>query len=847
MKGFVCVPSSFKQAARSGGRPRRLRTSPTPGRSSPSPRTPVPHAATPAATTAAQHQADEPPASPPPASPQSAQKQPRPKWNGTRVRREAGNLSAREREVSSLTAREAAPAAPLAPLVDEVPVYARNKLLRCYDAMNNKGILETSTPKTTTQAVPALVPFDHNLRRRSQSSPGGSRSSPTWQVPLQTDLAKAGNNDADDWKGPIKEKATYDVGPIKGTTRLEADYSDVNRTYSRLWDNDLDIDAGSEDDIKPVPGRRPPTRSSRFQADHFENKPPTGRPLYSPSAHQLQRPTTMQGSDFRSDANTGSTEAWANSLKMRRRARTIGPSERFAGERARDREPSLGEPSLDRGTLRGSRRTADSWRGQGRATIGAWERSFGDRLGEGRFAGERAVERAFGAERTFGDRGGFEARSTSRLRGRSEDSYAFAKRSEDSPGLVKVASEFERHQNRSARGALRSFRSSVPCEPVESHFGTKLPTWRVFGIDGNVIGERDAELGDYLPSDDCKAVSDEVDSDCRAPRDREASSFRSFKASIRCQSTDSLCGGDSRCIKLRREVRGLLNKISPDNEAQIIAQLRSLDLENAKDFKTVARVTVEKAMSDPFYSEVYAGAISKLVLEFTSLPHMQTQGQSSSESDSSACEQVTGSWCSGGSREFCNFSDAVLNRCRRIFNRFICDRQTFRDGEALPREDAEVLLKTRDRARAFMRLLGHLYKVGILRLGPLQLVMDTLMMCSPDVQELGWPPKAWIECMCELILIVGKDLSRMSTGKAILKTACERLEHYKEFRSFEAPGAAKGERAYVYPIRIQYRIQDVLEANSMGWPSNPFDTRGGPARAKYRVPTRLPQPPHHCI
>lgn len=641
----------------------------------------------------------------------------------------------------------------------------------CYDEM--KAMNKQKAGQTPLGGADAL---DSQLRRRSQSTPGW-RSSPTWQVPLQTELIKANNSDVDDWKGMLKEKLNADFAGMK-QSKLEAD--EINKTYGKMWDCELD-DYG------------------KHVTSHLT-------PIGANPKHQEE------------------TDAWANSLKQRRRARTLGPSERLISlERTREREPSL-----DRGVLRGSRRTlpmSNDSRVRGSSPFsaaGERERSIGDRTFSDRFL-ERGFSDRF-TEHSCWERN--EDRTTSRLRGRSEDSFAFTKRSVDdsytfAKALSHVSQELERQQR--PHRAPYHF-SGATYEPPEGRSSDiferrKLPTWHVPDVDaetpvGTIVGEREAISEDF--ESDCKAVPEDLETD-------------TAKATNRAPSVDSLRGGDSRRMKLWREVRALLNKISPENEAPIVSQMSALHIEDAEDVKTVARATVEKAMSDPFYAEIYARAISKLALD--SQISCGALGHCSSDSDSSKSEGGIGPWSFRGAPSHCIFTDAVLNHCERTFDKFFCKPETL--GESSTSEDVS---NRRNRATAFIRLLGELYKVGILRTGPLQQCIDKLLLARQDRQKFPthWPPKAWIECSCELLTICGKDLMRNTPGKSILKTSAERLERWKDFRSYDVPGSG-GDMVQVYPARIQFMIQDVVEAYGKGFPS--CDAKGA-AKARCKMPMR---------
>eukprot|EP00972_Heterocapsa_arctica_P092321 13614311-Heterocapsa_arctica.AAC.1 len=105
----------------------------------------------------------------------------------------------------------------------------------------------------------------------------------------------------------------------------------------------------------------------------------------------------------------------------------------------------------------------------------------------------------------------------------------------------------------------------------------------------------------------------------------------------------------------------------------------------------------------------------------------------------------------------------------------------------VPEDEEEQLLKDRSRAQAFVRLLGHLCRGKVIDFDSLLPVTDHLLFTEvSEESDEGFqrvppkafrrcptsptvPPKAWIECACELLKVSGKDLVRSGMrGKATL-------------------------------------------------------------------------------
>lgn len=250
----------------------------------------------------------------------------------------------------------------------------------------------------------------------------------------------------------------------------------------------------------------------------------------------------------------------------------------------------------------------------------------------------------------------------------------------------------------------------------------------------------------------------------------------------------------SRSTKLQREVRALLNKISPDNEASIVSQLAALRAETSQDVWVIATLTVEKAVGDPFYSEVYARAIKQLSEGFDGFG-LKPAG--------------------GGTRSGISFAESILQHCRGLFEDF------FGSSRALDHESDEAeAQKHRHKASSFVRLLGHLHLARVISMNLLNDCLERLLLITEDEEDVDqpWPPKAWIECACELLATVGKDLRMSRMGQSVLKNVVDRLKVWKVVRYSDFEPCMGKE--YVFPPRIQFLIQNAIEAHEHVWPSS---------------------------
>jgi hypothetical protein len=339
----------------------------------------------------------------------------------------------------------------------------------------------------------------------------------------------------------------------------------------------------------------------------------------------------------------------------------------------------------------------------------------------------------------------------------------------------------------------------------------------------------------------------------------------------------ALSSAKKRPVTLKREVRSLLNKISPENEIQILPQMMALPIRSAEDLNLISTLIVDKALGDPFYSEVYVRCIERLCQEHMVFPDAPKTGEldlllaAGGEAGSTSSKEIQSAGDGGKAsattsfgldEEFQGhgvFKGLVLQCCSRVFFHFFGSADFLNDDIQALQSDgkeggsddeatlAEAAMKKRHRARACMRFLGHLFVHGIILESMLQTFLNRLLE-APKECDVSRPPKAWIECACELLYTVGKELTATVPGKATLKNMIRTLGDWKDLRAdADAPTlyseVAKGKGAnFVYPLRTRFMIQDTVEAHMKGWPAATTE-KGVPERATCVSPTtRDPKP-----
>jgi len=113
--------------------------------------------------------------------------------------------------------------------------------------------------------------------------------------------------------------------------------------------------------------------------------------------------------------------------------------------------------------------------------------------------------------------------------------------------------------------------------------------------------------------------------------------------------------------------------------------------------------------------------------------------------------------------------------------------------------------KLKARVLANMRFIGNLFLRELLTSKIISSIVTELMM----MESAESPEEHIVECVCELLSSIGYTLESMPVGKASLVQVCGRLKDLK--------GKKLKDGKSVYSKRLQFLIQDLLDARADGW------------------------------
>jgi len=229
---------------------------------------------------------------------------------------------------------------------------------------------------------------------------------------------------------------------------------------------------------------------------------------------------------------------------------------------------------------------------------------------------------------------------------------------------------------------------------------------------------------------------------------------------------------------IKRQVQSLLNKICPENIATIGEKLAYIEVTSGEDMEMMVGLLFKKALSEPHYSETYADLVCSLNASVPVL--VDSMG-----------EQLT-------------FRKAVLNSCQEALAEL--------SHSCVEAKDDPVLFQDRSqRMRALMRFIGNLFTRQLMPIKVVGVVLREMVLYG---EESLVPNEHSIDAACELLLSVGHALEMHAKGSKILDCVCTRLLELKNKKNSDGRG--------VFPKRIQFTVQDLLETRQAQWAKKSF-------------------------
>jgi len=231
--------------------------------------------------------------------------------------------------------------------------------------------------------------------------------------------------------------------------------------------------------------------------------------------------------------------------------------------------------------------------------------------------------------------------------------------------------------------------------------------------------------------------------------------------------------------QMRRKIKSVLNKISPDSFLSLVDQLLQIELSGPKDLKIMCGLLFDVAVTEHHFCEMYADVCRMLA---------------------SRCKEFPTADSKNG-RLKTTFAHVLIDRCQEEFEGPQACLEATSD---MSEDERATTMKARRRVLGNMKFIGQLYLRRVLTHKIPKKVIDRLIF------ETKHPEAHNVECVAMLLHNIGStlesnDVSRQHLGEYMARmTELEKME---------------------YPKRIKFLIQNLIDLQRNGWVEKDFIER----------------------
>eukprot|EP00884_Botryococcus_braunii_P007326 jgi/Botrbrau1/16595/Bobra.0068s0025.1 len=267
-----------------------------------------------------------------------------------------------------------------------------------------------------------------------------------------------------------------------------------------------------------------------------------------------------------------------------------------------------------------------------------------------------------------------------------------------------------------------------------------------------------------------------------------------------------LDGDDPEEAKKQKEIKGLLNKITPEKYDTIKEQLVQIKYLDVKTLRGLIDQIFDKALGEPTFCRIYAQLCADLSPDMPSFPAVPANAETGEPG-----------------QEAVNFRRELLNKCQVEFEEgtaamLAVARREKADAEAKRKEDQEegeitsedakarrlqevkaaaAELKARQRALGNIQFIGQLYKHGMLIEKIMHECLKSLLI------EDNNPKQEDVECLCKLLTTVGKQIDSNPKSGQAMDAYFFRIQRMSTNKGLEA--------------RLRFMLQDVIDLRRSHW------------------------------
>ncbi|XP_022234727.2 uncharacterized protein LOC111082800 [Drosophila obscura] len=243
-----------------------------------------------------------------------------------------------------------------------------------------------------------------------------------------------------------------------------------------------------------------------------------------------------------------------------------------------------------------------------------------------------------------------------------------------------------------------------------------------------------------------------------------------------------------------KKVRGILNKLTPDNFDVLLKEMSSIKMDTESKMTNVMLLIFEKTISEPNFAPVYA--------RFCKVLFHEIKAENKSLFTSSLITRIQHEFESN-----VNDANAKTKKLQPTQDKMNQSTDAGRKAE-LRAEMEDLEYQFRRRAWGTVRFIGELYKLQ-------SLTSDRVLHCVESLQEHGIEEK--LEYMCKLLTTVGHLLESTLPDQYQLRDRNEKIFRRIQDIVNRSRGTAHRQAQFKISSRVRFMMQDVLDLRSRNW------------------------------
>ncbi|EDX14114.1 GD18348 [Drosophila simulans] len=260
----------------------------------------------------------------------------------------------------------------------------------------------------------------------------------------------------------------------------------------------------------------------------------------------------------------------------------------------------------------------------------------------------------------------------------------------------------------------------------------------------------------------------------------------------------SLAGGqdeDDDVEGVLKKVRGILNKLTPDNFEVLLKEMSSIKMDNEAKMTNVMLLIFEKTISEPNFAPTYA--------RFCKVLFHEIKAENKSLFTSSLITRIQHEFESN-----VNDANAKSKKLQPTMERINQCSDPAKKAE-LRAEMEDLEYQFRRRAWGTVRFIGELFKLQ-------SLTNDRVLNCVESLLEHGCEEK--LEYMCKLLTTVGHLLESSLPEHYQLRDRIEKIFRRIQDIINRSRGTSHRQQVHIkISSRVRFMMQDVLDLRLRNW------------------------------